>query len=85
MKLKDKIVVVTGGASGIGEAICKRMASEGADVVVADIAVEQAEKVVNELKATGRKAIAMRVDVAKSEDTNQMAKTVQRRLKWISG
>lgn len=76
MKLKDKIVVVTGGASGIGEAICKQMTNEGADVVVADIAVEQAEKVVNELKAIGRKAIAVRVDVTKSEDTNQMAKTV---------
>ena len=52
------------------------MASQGADVVVADIAVEQAEKVVNEVKAMGRRAMALRVDVTKSEDANQMIKAV---------
>jgi len=76
MKLKDKVVIVTGGASGIGRAICLGMANEGADVVVADIATEQANKVVNEVKAIGCKAIVVKVDITKSQEANQMAKTV---------
>jgi len=52
------------------------MASEGADVVVADIAVEKANEVADEARATGRKAIAVNMDVIKMQDVNQMVKKV---------
>jgi 3-oxoacyl-[acyl-carrier protein] reductase len=76
MKIDNKVVIVTGGARGIGRAICLKMAAEGADVVVADIDIEQAGKVVNELKGMGRKAMAVKIDVTKSEEADKMAKTV---------
>jgi len=44
MVLKDKVAVVTGGAQGLGEAICTRLAKEGADVVVADINLAGAQE-----------------------------------------
>jgi NAD(P)-dependent dehydrogenase (short-subunit alcohol dehydrogenase family) len=50
MKLQGKVVVVTGGANGIGRAMCRRFAAEGAKVVVvADIEIESAWKVANEI------------------------------------
>src|ERR1700732_3112988 len=50
MKLKDKVVIVTGGANGIGRALCYRFAAEGArGVVVADIEAGAAEQVANEI------------------------------------
>ena len=76
MKVKDKVAVVTGGADGIGEAICRRMAFEGASVIIADIADEKAEKVERELKSSGNKAIALHVDVTKSRETDQMINVV---------
>jgi len=54
-----KTVVVTGGASGIGEAVARRLASEGARVFIADYNLEAANRVANELQAT-----AIQVDVA---------------------
>jgi len=50
MKLKDKVVVVTGGGNGIGRALCRRFAAEGArTVVVADIEHEAAREVAAEI------------------------------------
>ncbi|MGD9029993.1 MAG: SDR family NAD(P)-dependent oxidoreductase, partial [Anaerolineae bacterium] len=43
--LKDRVAIVTGGAQGLGAAICRRLASEGAHVVVSDVNVEGARKV----------------------------------------
>lgn len=73
MTIGDKVAIVTGGAGAIGRAICNRLAKENAAVVVADINVEEASKVVNEIKALGGKAMAIRVDVTKSDETNRMA------------
>jgi NAD(P)-dependent dehydrogenase (short-subunit alcohol dehydrogenase family) len=60
MKLKDKVAIVTGGARGIGEAIVRAYAAEGAHVVVADVEIALAEKLAGEL---GGKAMAVRLDV----------------------
>jgi NAD(P)-dependent dehydrogenase (short-subunit alcohol dehydrogenase family) len=76
MELKEKVAIVTGGASGIGEAICRGMAGEGANVVVADIAVAQGQKVVEDLTAMGSKAMALKVDVTKSRDVDEMVRSV---------
>ncbi|HEX9958460.1 MAG TPA: SDR family NAD(P)-dependent oxidoreductase, partial [Fibrella sp.] len=53
MRFQDKVVIVTGGASGIGLAVAKRFASEGARLVLADMNQENLDKAVPEVKAAG--------------------------------
>jgi len=63
MKLKDKVALITGGARGIGQAIAMTFAKEGADIVVADVNLEVAQKTASEIEALGRKALALEMDV----------------------
>jgi 3(or 17)beta-hydroxysteroid dehydrogenase len=63
LRLENKVALVTGGGSGIGEAICIRFAEEGAMVVVTDINGEAAQQVVSRIIETGGKAIVMQQDV----------------------
>ncbi|MCX5749812.1 MAG: SDR family NAD(P)-dependent oxidoreductase, partial [Candidatus Saganbacteria bacterium] len=53
MRLKGKVAIVTGGAQGIGKAICEELAREGADVIVSDINIEAAEATSKELASLG--------------------------------
>jgi NAD(P)-dependent dehydrogenase (short-subunit alcohol dehydrogenase family) len=69
-----KVAFVTGGASGIGEAVVKQLAARGAKVVVADLKLDTAQKVVDAIKASGGEAAAVAVDVA---DGDQVGKAVQ--------
>ena len=64
MSLEDKIVLVTGGASGIGHATVTRLARDGAHVVVADRQVELSNKVVAEVAQAGGSAEVYELDVA---------------------
>jgi sorbitol-6-phosphate 2-dehydrogenase len=74
--LQDQIAIVTGGAQGLGEAICHRLSREGAHVVVADLNLEGAERVAAEIAAqTDRRVIAVQVDVT---DEAQVAAMVDR-------
>ncbi len=71
--LKDKIALVTGGAQGLGEAICHRLAREGAHVVVADLNLKGAEQVAADIMAqTGRRAIAVQADVTEEAQVEAM-------------
>ena len=72
MRLKNKVAIVTGGASGFGEGISRRFSKEGAQVVVADINIEGAEKVASEINKNGGNAIAFGVDVSDSSQTKEM-------------
>ena len=73
--LHDRIALVTGGAQGLGEAICLRLAREGAHVVVADLNLERAEQVAAEIVAqTGRRALAVRVDVTDEAQVEGMVR-----------
>ncbi|MFA5346043.1 MAG: 3-oxoacyl-[acyl-carrier-protein] reductase [Candidatus Omnitrophota bacterium] len=63
MKLKDKVALITGGARGIGQAIAMAFAKEGADIVVADVNLEVAQKTATEIEALGRKSLALEMDV----------------------
>lgn len=65
MKLAGKSIIVTGGAAGFGAAMCRRFATEGANVLVADIDLPGAEAVAAEI---GNRAIAFRADVTKRAD-----------------
>ena len=68
--LKDKVVIVTGGAHGIGKAYCNSFANAGARVVVADIDKPGAEAAANEI---GAQALALQVDVSNENATKRMA------------
>ncbi|QCR25091.1 SDR family NAD(P)-dependent oxidoreductase [Pontibacter sp. SGAir0037] len=63
-RLKEKVAIVTGGGTGIGEAICKKFASEGAKVVVAGFAEDPVEDVVKEIQSAGGTAIAFTGDIS---------------------
>jgi 3-oxoacyl-[acyl-carrier protein] reductase len=72
MRVKDKSIIVTGAGQGIGEGIAKRLAQEGASVLVNDINAELGEKVVAAIKAAGGKASFFRADVTKSADVQAL-------------
>lgn len=72
MKLQSKVAIVTGGAQGMGRAICLRYAQEGANVVVADLNLAGAQKVVDEIAGMGGKAVAVQVDVRNQEQVQRM-------------
>jgi len=76
MRLAGKKAVVTGGSRGIGRAIAFALAREGADVAIADIRVGLALKTAKAIKALGRKALAVEVDVRKSEEVKKMVEGV---------
>jgi NAD(P)-dependent dehydrogenase (short-subunit alcohol dehydrogenase family) len=71
MRLSGKVAIVTGGARHIGAGYCRRLAAEGAAVVIADVL--DGGGVAKEIAAAGGKAIALKVDVSREEDTARMA------------
>ncbi|MDE8650726.1 3-hydroxybutyrate dehydrogenase [Novosphingobium album (ex Liu et al. 2023)] len=71
MKLKDKVCIVTGAASGIGNAIAHRYASEGAKVAIADLNIDAAQKAADDITARfGTAALAIAMDVTSEEQVN---------------
>lgn len=68
MRLKDKIVIVTGAGSGFGAGIAKRFAEEGATVVVNDINAAGGERITSEISAAGRRALFVKADVTRAQD-----------------
>jgi NAD(P)-dependent dehydrogenase (short-subunit alcohol dehydrogenase family) len=80
MKLKDKVAVVTGGAQGIGEAMARAFADEGAHLVIADVLADKAEALARSL---GGKAMAVKLDVRDKASIDAMVETVVGRLGGI--
>lgn len=72
-RLADKVAIVTGGASGIGEASCLRFAEEGAAVVVADRDGDGARRVAEAIERRGGRAVGVEVDVTSEVDVAAMA------------
>jgi NAD(P)-dependent dehydrogenase (short-subunit alcohol dehydrogenase family) len=70
-RFKDKVAIVTGGASGIGRALCELLAGQGAICVVADISSNGAEEVATGIQARGGKASAAHLDVTRAADVQQ--------------
>jgi NAD(P)-dependent dehydrogenase (short-subunit alcohol dehydrogenase family) len=80
MRLEGKVVVVTGGASGIGAALCRRAAAEGARaVVVADLDLSGAEAVAAVIGAATR-AVAVGADVSREADVSALVERVESEL-----
>ncbi len=68
MRVQDKSIIVTGAGSGIGEGIARRLAAEGARVIVNDIQAQAGQKVVQEILAAGGQARFFAADVTRSDD-----------------
>lgn len=69
--LKGKIALVTGGSRGLGRVDALALAEAGADVVVADILMDGAEKTAKEVQAMGRKSFAIKMDVTRMEEVKE--------------
>lgn len=66
-KLDDKIAIVTGGGSGIGQSIALGLAREGCDVALCGRRLEPLQETVRQIEALGRRALALSVDVSRGE------------------
>lgn len=75
-RMADKVALVTGGGSGIGQSICERLGQEGADVLVLDFNQEAAQQTVNNIIENGGKATAYNCDVTNQEQVNSIIKEV---------
>ena len=85
MRFKDKVVVVTGAAGGIGEAYAKALAAEGAAVVVADINAEAGEQVVKQIQTDGGRAMFVTCDVSSAESAAALVEAVEQEYGGIDG
>ncbi len=71
--LAGRVAVVTGGANGIGEACCRRLAEAGAGVVIGDLADERAQAIAASITSAGGKSIAVRADATRPADMEALA------------
>ncbi|OBF79979.1 short-chain dehydrogenase [Mycobacterium sp. 852002-51163_SCH5372311] len=84
MPTKSKVAVVTGGASGIGEATCRELARRGLKVAVLDVNEEAAQRVTDELRANGAAALAVCADVTDRVAVEQAFAKVRSELGPVS-
>jgi len=76
------VAFITGAAKGLGKAIALRLADDGFDIVVSDLASEDVSSVVDEIKAKGRKALGLPADVTSAE---QVEAAVQKAVEELGG
>ena len=73
MKLEDKVAIIVGGAGGIGEKTSQLLAGEGASVMIADMDIETADKLADEINGTGGNAASFNIDMTKMEEADALA------------
>ncbi len=83
--LKDKVIIVTGGAGGIGSATCRRLAEEGAKVAIFDMNLQAAENLAKEIQAQNGQAIAVQCDITQADGVEQAVQTIESTLGPIDG
>jgi NAD(P)-dependent dehydrogenase (short-subunit alcohol dehydrogenase family) len=83
MRLKDKTAVVTGAGAGIGRAIARTFAQEGANVIVADINSRAAEETASQIGADGGSAVAVHTDVADPDSVKQLVRATLNRFQLV--
>lgn len=84
MKLKGKVSLITGAAKGIGKAIAMCFAKEGSFVIVNDIKIKEAQKVVKEIKSHGNQAEAFQSDISKVNEVRNMIKKILKKFGRIN-
>lgn len=77
---RNRVAVVTGGAAGIGAAICRFLARDGADIAIWDWNIHAAGEIVKAIEAMGRKVVVSKVDVSSRSDIAAAVKTVREQL-----
>jgi NAD(P)-dependent dehydrogenase (short-subunit alcohol dehydrogenase family) len=75
-RINEKVAIVTGGAQGIGQGICLRLAEEGARVAIFDMNLDEAKKTAQDIERAGGTALAFKVDVTKSAEVEAAVKQV---------
>lgn len=76
MRVKDKVIIVTGAGQGLGAAYARKLAEEGARVIVADVNEEKGRSVAEEITGKGHEALAIMTDVSWEESTRDLARSV---------
>jgi len=84
MNIKNKNAIVTGSAQGIGKSIALALAKAGANIVVSDVNIEEAEKTAKEIEALGVKAIAIKCNVADANEVTELVKKAQETFPTLS-
>ena len=77
MRFENRVVVITGGGSGIGRVMAGRFAAEGARVVIADLLEDRAVEAAAEIEAEGGRALALRADVTAAADVDRMVNAAE--------
>ena len=80
MEFKGQVALVTGSSRGIGKSIAERLARRGADVVIADVNLEEAQSTADAIAKNGVRAMAVKLDVSRSEDA---AKSFEETIKGL--
>jgi len=75
-RIDGKVAIVTGGAQGIGQGICLRLADEGAKVAIFDANLDEARKTAQEIERSGGTALAIKVDVTRAAEVEAAVKQV---------
>ena len=81
--LSAKVAIVTGAGRGIGAAIAEAFARAGADLIIADINEDNAQKVAERMEHIGSKALAVKTDVASPADVDRLIETVRAKFAGV--
>jgi 3-oxoacyl-[acyl-carrier protein] reductase len=76
----DKVIIVTGGAGGIGSEVCRALASDGLKVIIGDYALNAAENIAAEIRQANGEAIAVQVDVGDKQNVTEMMRQALNRF-----
>ena len=83
MNLKDKVAIVTGGAQGIGKAICEKFAQEKAKVAIVDIDLDLAKVLAQKIKDEGGESIALKIDTSSFSEVEEGTKKIMEEFSAI--